>query len=451
MGSVLACCACQAFSCCMSSAVECCGKMVSASSIAVRIVWAVLLLFVAIASWVMSNISYWIKNSTWLSALASFQSCPKEICYSTMATYRVCFSASVFFALFAVIMIGVKKRSDFRGMLQDGWWMLKIPVLLALTIGSFWIPNVVFVYYGYIALAGAGLFIILQLILLVDFAHSWNENWVSKYNETESKGWLAALLTCSVLLYILSLIGTGLMYAFFTKESKDCWYNTMFVTLNLILCFAFTVFSIHPKLQEKNQNSGLLQSAVVTAYSTYLIWSAISSEPPEMGCSSLFNNTSTNGNGSTATPASTASLVIGLILTFVAVIYSALTTSSSNLTGENQSLINPTADKKSEEGKSVMSTNKQLVEEGEGEDEDEPYPYNITFFHVTFCLATMYLAMVLTNWGLVTQQDDETKNSLSVDQGIAAVWVKVVSSWITIGLYIWSLLAPIIFPDRVFT
>ena len=39
----------------------------------------------------------------------------------------------------------------------------------------------------WIGLFGAFLFIIIQLILLIDFAHGWAESWVEKYEETESK------------------------------------------------------------------------------------------------------------------------------------------------------------------------------------------------------------------------------------------------------------------------
>ena len=39
----------------------------------------------------------------------------------------------------------------------------------------------------YVGLAGAFLFIIIQLILLIDFAHGWAESWVEKYEETEAK------------------------------------------------------------------------------------------------------------------------------------------------------------------------------------------------------------------------------------------------------------------------
>ena len=45
-------------------------------------------------------------------------------------------------------------------------------------------------YFGFV---GAFLFILIQLVLIIDFAHSWAEVWVGKYEETDSKNWLIAL------------------------------------------------------------------------------------------------------------------------------------------------------------------------------------------------------------------------------------------------------------------
>jgi hypothetical protein len=41
----------------------------------------------------------------------------------------------------------------------------------------------------YFGLIGGFLFILIQLVLIIDFAHSWAESWVANYEETESKGW----------------------------------------------------------------------------------------------------------------------------------------------------------------------------------------------------------------------------------------------------------------------
>ena len=40
-----------------------------------------------------------------------------------------------------------------------------------------------------IGMIGAFLFILIQLILIVDFAHAWNEKWVENYEESQSRGW----------------------------------------------------------------------------------------------------------------------------------------------------------------------------------------------------------------------------------------------------------------------
>lgn len=34
------------------------------------------------------------------------------------------------------------------------------------------------------------------------------------------------------------------------------------------------------------------------------------------------------------------------------------------------------------------------------------------------------------------------------DSGAVSAWVKVVSSWITILLYVWTVVAPIVLPNR---
>ena len=40
-----------------------------------------------------------------------------------------------------------------------------------------------------IGLIGAFIFVIIQLILLIDFAHGWAESWVGQYEETGSKAY----------------------------------------------------------------------------------------------------------------------------------------------------------------------------------------------------------------------------------------------------------------------
>lgn len=86
------------------------------------------------------------------------------------------------------------------------------------------------------------------------------------------------------------------------------------------------------------------------------------------------------------------------------------------------------------------------LEEGKTKDEKEsrPVSYSYSFFYLIFALASMYSAMLLSGW---TSTDESTD---LIDVGWTSVWVRIGTEWVTAGLYIWSLVAPLLFPDREF-
>jgi len=202
----------------------------------------------------------------------------------------------------------------------------------------------------------------------------------------------------------------------------------------------------------------------LTFYCTYLVWSSISSEPNEWKCSTL------------PSPGST-SLFVGVTISILALVYSALRVSSSDLTGkkaEKKRLMKEKMKGEDERKRLLKIANPDLKDEDiepvekdietgtpldnepseESKDKDEnddPVSYSYSYFHFTFFLAALYLTMLLTNWLLPTSTEDANNNtSISVDQGEVSVWVKIISSWLTCILYMWTLVAPIIFPDRDF-
>ena len=76
----------------------------------------------------------------------------------------------------------------------------------------------------------------------------------------------------------------------------------------------------------------------------------------------------------------------------------------------------------------------------------EPVSYNYSFFHMTFALAAMYVAMLMTGWSTSSVLEVN-----SIDVGWASAWVKICSQWFAGLLYTWTLVAPIILPDRDFS
>lgn len=79
------------------------------------------------------------------------------------------------------------------------------------------------------------------------------------------------------------------------------------------------------------------------------------------------------------------------------------------------------------------------------DDEQDGVLYNYSFFHFVFLIAAMYLAMLITNWDSVVF----TKDDLAVvGKSMVAAWVKVVSSWLVLLIYLWTVIAPVVLPDR---
>ncbi|XP_077458722.1 serine incorporator 1 isoform X2 [Stigmatopora argus] len=200
-----------------------------------------------------------------------------EMLVGYKAVYRVCFGMSLWFFGFSILMLNIKNSREPRAALHNGFWFCKIIALVAITCGAFYIDGN-FKYAFVVGSAGAFFFILIQLVLLVDFAHSWNESWLDKMENSNSRVWYAALLVVTITNYTLSLIAIMLFFVFYTK-TDDCSINKFFITFNMLFCIAASVISTLRKVQESQPRSGLLQSSIITLYVTFLTWSAMSNEP----------------------------------------------------------------------------------------------------------------------------------------------------------------------------
>jgi hypothetical protein len=116
-----------------------------------------------------------------------------------------------------------------------------------------------------------------QLIIL-DMAFNINESCVEKADkaeieEGEGKGrkWLVVLLGSSAILLIASLVSIGLMYHYF----GGCSTNIIFITITLVLGIGLTV------VQLSCEEASLFTSSCIFAYSTYLLYTAVSKNPQE--------------------------------------------------------------------------------------------------------------------------------------------------------------------------
>ena len=144
--------------------------------------------------------------------------------------------------------------------------------------------------------------------------------------------------------------------------------------------------------------------------------------------------------------------MLGSLFTFITIAYSAsgAATQSAAISGEQSTHLYAAV----ESG----ALSKTAVDEEQDEVTyfkfliNESIRYSYTYFHLVYCLAAMYVAMLLTNWDSVQMTDSVTV----VGKSMAAVWVKIASSWgkyiddcvAVILLFIWTLVAPLVLPDR---
>lgn len=441
----------------------CSGMMtkVGSSSLATRLFYAVWLLFNSLVSWIAMSAN---KSILW----------PGSTCAATgecgfFTVHRLNFALGLMHLILAFVLVGVKSTKDARASLQNSWWSLKFLAYAGLIVLSFAMPNSFFVFFSkWVSVPAGAVFIIVGLILLVDFAHEWAETCIYhvESEDENSAFWKKFLVIGTSTMYTACLAMTIVMVVIFCRGS--CTMNQTAVTISTLLTIVVTALSVHPKVQGANPRCGLAQSSMVSAYCTYLTMSAMSSEPDDKRCNPLVRSSGTRN----------ASVILGSLFTFVAIAY---TTTRAAANSAFQGTANTGAislgDDEEYAGLDRQSRNqlryeaiKQAVEEGslpesvlhdstwmgspgahddgaerrEDDDELTGTRYNYALFHAIFFIATQWIAILLT----INVTQDDVGDFIPVGRTYFYSGVKIGSAWLCYGLYAWTIVAPLVMPDR---
>ena len=423
---------------CACEACKCVGGSIARAS--ARAVYVIFFATAVATAWLMRDYaSPLMEKIPWLVKQAGVH--PSDEWFGKQAVYRVTAGSALFSAIMAMATAGVSFRNDPRDAhVQHGAWGLKAFLFVVCLALPFFAPTGLIGAYVWIARLAGGLFLVLQMVILLDFTRSWNDSWVEKDNWQ----WLAGLLGATLACYALSIAAAVFLGIYFVPHAS-CSLNAFFIAAASILSAGFTAASLHPAVP----SGSVFPSGVITAYSFYLLYSAMSSEPASYECN-LLAKTSWG-----ADPGNGASLIVGMSITLLSVVYSALRAGSSDIWGGSgdedasgdgsSSLFAPVRDEEEPlVGPGEVSADRFGANDATAE--YEPVSYHYSFFHITFALASMYVAMLMTGWS--TAKDVQAN---TVDVGWASVWVKICSQWFAGLLYMWTLVAPLVFPDRDFS
>jgi len=377
--------------------------------------------------------------STWFS----MSSCDTDACWGNYAVYRFSFALAIWFLILMLLII-------LDPLLHYSWWSIKFVSYVTLIILAFLIPNAFFTGWADLSRFVSCLFLIFQIVVLIESAynlHDWilNTKITSEDGQSEDIVWKCIYLLLCGSLIVAAIVGTALLFQWYGA----CALNQFFIALTLIFGVVGILLSIMKAIDK-----GLLVPSLVWCYGVFLCWQSIYSEPYP-SCNPNANN-----------PNNIVILIVGIVIAAASLTYTIWSTSNgmASLFRQHKENEDDAADpapvksapvEKSADGVDVprSSVGGDVELQGKGDAQIQGRDHNVArrkrhwVFHLLMAMGSFYMSMLLTNWGA----QDGAKQSLATGVSLQSMWVKIVSQWLTYVLYIWTLVGPVLFPDRDFS
>jgi len=287
-----------------------------------------------------------------------------------------------------------------------------------------------------------------SIVILIDIAYDWNEDWVDRADQEDrlsygsGSSWLHAIVATCVAFYVAAITGIGFLYSHFSGCPENIWI----VTLTLLGVLAFTA------IQLSGSEGSLLTSSIISLYTVYLAYSMVSKNPNGTCNPHLASNDAWG-------------ITIGLSLTAISLAWTGWSwTAESRLNAEgvqtarSVTSMAPTGTDRSDANVNLeapfLDPDDQpttgLVTQTDTAAADRQVGSDVWKLNVVMVTICCFVAMILTGWGTVLEMDETENHLANPTAGRVNMAMIGVSQWLAIGLYIWTLVAPRLFPDRDF-
>jgi hypothetical protein len=322
------------------------------------------------------------------------------------------------------------------------------------------------------------IYVFVQQLLLLDFAFSWNRDWVNRSSMGSriltglfagsdidlivNSPWLLALLVVSAF-YGACFVG-AMAYLYSNFGGSDCPESASIIYTTSGLMLLALLIQLRG-----SSGSSVLTSGIVAVYASYLTYVSLSLNPKEACNPSLHHESS-----------KIASTSLGVLFAFLTTAWTCVVTSrrlSASLTnGSLQSaLIGITTGQSEESAASswcgsylnVFGSCFQGDKEVAASDNEKNTPGNsdndttstssdastdvysgqrvaIVNAGMIFTLIPLYLSMALSNWGTVDAYASAGSAEINPEVGSTSMWIQAAGLWCCLGLYMISLALPTI-------
>jgi hypothetical protein len=295
------------------------------------------------------------------------------------------------------------------------YWPFKLLLWLSfLCISFWWVPSesvdVAFEVFRF----GAGLFLLVQMIVIIATVYEINEYLVEMAED--GRAGAMALVVGTIVAFALAVATFTVSFSRYDCDGDKTTIaaNSMAIVF-VIICCGFSLM--------EDIRGGLFTSAIVALYVAYLMASA--SMERSKTCKSLADNATMQGTDEEIIE------IVGFIVQLAVVALSAFKAASGHKRFQGIAHIT--------------------------DEDDDHGSAAYTFFHGVFLVASMHAACLLVGWVKVTQEEDSSSNAdgTTTTTTISSTttesfWIKATCAYFTAFLYLWSLIAPKVLPDREF-
>lgn len=365
-------------------------------------------------------------------------------CYSDQLISRISFAYFCYHFLLALLTIRTESDTtrcwsfEWKKRVHDGFWWLKVPVLVVFVAITVLLFPWQFSYgYYYIAAAAAIAYLFFQAILLVDFAYSCHE-WLGQEN---SLNWRMARYTVTILVNVVSLILFFLTMYWWGIPVRTCYQNFIVISSVVVVCGFASILSFHPSIER----GSVITSSLISLYCILIVMSGIVNNETR-NCHPVSDFVVKAFHIATASAAVLLSVIYSSLYYFVSHRFVAhRILEESEIDAEDKGFfdhispqLTPRERSKSSDTYIESQSLSEAYEPPEYIDPDS-LPYSYAKFHLVFALAILYIGVAHINAEHATWNDVG-----SVTTGVLGHWIKYVIFIVTMALYVWSLVAPIV-------
>lgn len=357
-----------------------------------------------------------------------------ETCFGIQGIFRISFGLFLFFSVMTLL--------SWSKMLFLGMWGVKAIVWIIFTAVVFFFQYSTVEGFAKFAEGVSFFYLVIQVLILLELSYRLQGFMMAKIDERDKVlqaeyakvgvfqncwKWLYILLCLSLQVLSLALVGWLVHSA-----DKGCKDVRAFAAVTIVAGLVHTLMCVLNRFG----NKGLLPASCMFAYTAWLCFTAVANTP-QAQCRPPHVDVGARWSG----------IAVGLLsLGYCSVV------SDSGIPG----LFSFKATEVAATEREALLTAQDGADAEEAREAGEPKeeqaastpaavtaPVRYWSFTLVMLVASAYMAMLLADWRV-------SSNTVVGQTSSNAMFIIMASQWVAIALFLWSLIAPALFPDRDF-